>query len=237
MKKTISYLLLTAFIFCSVGLQAQTADEIVNKYIDAIGGKDKIKAINSIYTEGSINMMGNESPLVITVLNGKGYKTESEFNNQKIIQCFTDKGGWAVTPMGSGEAMAMPDDVYKEGRDQINTGGPLFDYAARGSTVTLQGKEADGYKLLVVNKDKVATTLFIDPSTYYITRILKKGQMMGQEINIVIKLSDYKKNDSGYTMAYQVETAIGEQFTMNTQLKKIEINKAVDPAVFTMPGK
>lgn len=234
MKKVIAFLLLPAFL-CTLAVHAQTADEIVAKYVDAIGGKDKIKQINSVYLEGNLQMMGNESPTVVTVLNGKGYKTETDFNGQKMVQCFTDKGGWAINPMSGGNPEAMPEDAYKAGREQMDVGGALFDYAAKGSTLTLQGKEADGYKLLLVNKDKIATTYYIDPATWYVTKILKKGNMMGQEVDITIKLSDYKKVD-GYAMPYTIATDLG-QFALSTTIKKVEVNKPVDPSVFNMPGK
>src|SRR3978361_297906 len=100
MKKIIFSVFAVTTLLSAARLQAQTADEIVNKYIEAIGGKDKIKQVNSVYLEGSVQVMGNESPTTVTILNGKGYKSESDFNGQKIVQCFTDKGGWSINPMG-----------------------------------------------------------------------------------------------------------------------------------------
>lgn len=235
MKRKFTRLLLPVLLFTSVALQAQTADEVVSKYIDAIGGKELIKKVNSLYLEGSVSMMNNESPTTVTLLNGKGYKTESEFNGQKMIQCYTDKGGWTVNPMSGGNAEAMPDDMYLAGKEQIDVGGALFDYAAKGSTVTLQGKDKDGYKLLLVTKDKIPTTYYFDPTTGYITKLIKKGNMMGQEIEISIALSDYKKSDMGYVIPYAVETNLGGQFTFTTTIKKIELNKTVDPVIFAMP--
>ena len=41
-------LLLAAFISSSFSLKAQTADEIIDKYIEAIGGKDNWKKVGSI---------------------------------------------------------------------------------------------------------------------------------------------------------------------------------------------
>jgi len=70
MKKTFSSLLvLTAFIGLSAS--AQTADEIISKHIDALGGKDAIAKVTSLYMEGSMQVMGNEAPTTVTVLAGK----------------------------------------------------------------------------------------------------------------------------------------------------------------------
>ncbi|HTL07403.1 MAG TPA: hypothetical protein VL307_04060 [Chitinophagaceae bacterium] len=235
MKKTIQWLLLPAAVIMSLSVTAQTADEVINKYIDAIGGKEKLKQITSLSMEGSVQVMGNENPTTVTILNGKGYKSESQFNGQKMIQCYTDKGGWTVNPMNGGNAEAMPEDMYNSGKDQIDIGGALLDYAAKGSTVTLQGKEGNAYKLVLTTKDKVSTTYLVDANTYYITAVMKKGNMMGQPIDITINLSDYKKADNGIALPYTINTDLGGQFALTTTIKKVDVNKPVDAAAFAMP--
>ena len=234
MKKIVSGIFLTAILASAIAVKAQTADEIVNKYIDAVGGKDKIKQITSLYMEGTVQVMGNDNPTRVTVLNGKGYKTETEFNGQKMVQCYTDKGGWAINPMAGGAAEAMPDEVYKAGKEQIDIGGALYDYAAKGSTVSLLGKDDGAYKIKLVTKDKDETTYFIDATNYYLTKLIKKGSMMGQEVEVTIKLSDYKKTDIGYLVPFTISTDLG-QFSLSTTITKAEVNKAVDAGVFVMP--
>ena len=234
MKKIVSGLFITAILMSATSLKAQTADEIVGKYIDAIGGKDKIKQITSLYLEGTVQVMGNDNPTRITLLNGKGYKTETEFNGQKMVQCYTDKGGWAINPMAGGAAEAMPDEVYKAGKEQIDVGGALYDYASKGSTVSLLGKEDGAYKIKLVTKDKEETTYFIDATTYYLSKLMKKGSMMGQEVEVTVKLSDYKKTDIGYLVPFTINTDLG-QFSLSTTITKAEVNKAVDATVFVMP--
>ena len=234
MKKIIPYVMMVAAAFGSMSLQAQTADEIVSKHIEALGGKDVIKKVNSIYMEGSTQVMGNESPTTETILNGKGYKNESDFNGQKMVQCVNDKGGWTTNPMGGGGAQAMPEDAYKSSKGQLNVGGALYDYAAKGSTVELLGKDGAAYKLKLVTADKDETTYYIDGSTYYISKIVKKGNVMGQDVEITIAYTDYKKTEIGYVLPFTRNIDLG-QFQLSTTFTKAEINKPVDPTIFNMP--
>jgi len=233
MKKTFSSLLvLTAFIGLSAS--AQTADEIISKHIDALGGKDAIAKVTSLYMEGSMQVMGNEAPTIVTVLAGKGYKSETDFNGQKSIQCYTDKGGWTINPMSGGAAQPLPEEQYKANKEQINIGGALVDYAAKGFTATLLGKEGNNYKIKLADKDKTETTYYFDAGTYYISKIEWKGNMQGQDIQIVITLADYKKTDTGLAVPRTMNMDFG-QFQLAANYTKVEVNKKIDPAIFEMP--
>src|SRR5450432_1789245 len=79
-----------------IHVQAQTADEIINKWIDAMGGKDKLGSIKTIYTEDELNIMNNPAPRKSYLLNGKGFKSETEFNGQEIIDCYLADSGWKI---------------------------------------------------------------------------------------------------------------------------------------------
>src|SRR5438552_3534805 len=138
--KSIKFLFLGVAVVFMSALQAQTVDEVINKHIDAIGGKEKLSQVKSLYVENSVEAMGNSSPGYEYLLEGKGFKSESEFNGTKIVNCYTDKSGWAINPFfGSTDAQAMPDELYTAGKDQIYYGGSLyfaaslFDYAAKGN--------------------------------------------------------------------------------------------------------
>ncbi len=236
MKITKHCLLLLAALPVMIIGRAQTVDDIINKYVDALGGKEKLSQIKSLYFESSTTAMGNETPSKITILNGKGFKLESEFNGQKMVQCFTDKGGWMISPMtGSSSAQPMTDEQYNTGKGQIDIGGPLFNYAAKGNKVELLGKEGGAYKIKLTTKDSVEAYYYIDPATYYVTKMVTTANMMGQEMEIVRTNSDYKKTDYGYVYPGTVEISYNGQFTVTTVAKKAEVNKDIDPSIFDMP--
>jgi|SRR5436190_5310602 len=236
MKKC--FFALTALLALSFA-KAQTADEIISKHIDAIGGKDKLSKVTSLYIESGTLVMGVESETKTTILNGKGYRNESDFNGQKIVQVMTDKGGWMINPFGgSSEATALPADQYKAGQDQVFIAGPLYDYAAHGGKVELMGREKLGeinaYKLKYTNKDSKETFFYIDPTTYYVLQAVRTGDAMGQEIIITIAFSNYQKTDAGISIPYSTDIDMG-QFALKVNVKKVETNKPVDPAIFDMP--
>jgi len=251
MKNFIHGILAVAALACTVSLSAQTpqseasaqstqtaptADEIVGKYVAAIGGKDAISQVKSVYMETSVQVMGNDSPGTTTIVDGVGYKSEVDFNGQKIIQCVTDKNGWMVNPMaGAADPTPMPDEQYKARKVEIYVAGPLYDYAAKGSKVELMVMEGDAYKIKLTTKDNIEFTYVIDPKSFLVTSVQSKGEMQGQEVNVTTKLSDYKKTEVGYVVPYAIDVNLGGQFTLTITVKKVELNKTIDPAVFAMP--
>lgn len=232
--KSIKLLLLAVAAITSSALNAQTVDEIISKHIEAIGGKDKLGQVKSIYSENSVEVMGNSVPQKEYLLVGKGLKREIEFNGSNIVECYTDKSGWTINPMmGGTNAEALPDALYKSNKPQIYMGGALIDYAAKGYKAELQGKDGGNFKIKV-SGDGNETFYFIDPTTYYLAKSIMKSEVMGQTTDITTTYSDYKKTDFGVTLAYAKSIDMG-MFQLSQKVNKVEVNKEIDPKIFDMP--
>lgn len=212
-----------------------TADEVVNKYLDAIGGKDAIGKVKTMSIEGTLQVMGTEAPTTTITVDGVGTRQESEFNGTKIISCYTDKGGWMVNPMaGVATPTPMPDDQYNSGKAGIYVGGPLYNYAANGSTIELVSKDDKSYTIKVTTKEKAKFVFVLDAKTYLVKTMATDTQMQGQTVTVTTSYSDYRKTDTGFLVPYGIGLDLG-QFQMSIAIKKVELNKTIDPAIFAMP--
>lgn len=215
---------------------APSADDILARHIDAVGGKAAISQVKSVTMETSVLVMGNEAPGTTTILDGVGYKSEMNFNGAAIVQCYTDKGGWQINPMaGATDPTPIPDDQYKNARDGMYIGAGLYNYAAMGSKLELLAGSDDAYRLKLTNKDGVESTFTIDPKTYLVKSLARKTQMQGQDVTMTVSYSDYRKTETGYLMPYHLDLDFGGQFQMSIVVKSIALNKTIDPAIFQMP--
>ena len=236
MKITKFFLLLLTAASLGFAAKAQTADDIIGKYVDAIGGKDKLGQMKSVYTEATVNVMGSDNPASTTLLVGKGYRSEADINGSKIIQCYTDKGGWSINPFaGVTDAAPMPDDQYQAGKDDIWVGGSLLNYKANGYTVELLPKDGNNYPVKIT-AGKQVTTYYIDANTSLLNKITSTVSVQGQTTDVTTAYSNYQKTDFGYLAPYKIDVDLG-QIQLAYTVKSIAVNKDVDSKIFDMPGK
>ncbi len=232
--------LATLAMLLTISVSAQTADEIIGKYVKAIGGKDLLSKITSVYSETSTDVMGMQIPGKITILNGKGMKQEMEVNGSTMTTCFTDKGGWSINPMAGGtEPEDMPAAQYNSGKAQIIVGAPFVNYSETGYKAELLGTDSvakvNAYKIKLTAPDSTSTLYFFDPNTFYMLKTVQKAEMQGQMVENVISFSDYRQTD-GYAMPYKMDMDMaGGQFNLSTTITKVELNKPVNDSIFLKP--
>jgi hypothetical protein len=213
-------------------LHAQTVEDITSKYVNAIGGKTVLASIKSLTIESSIDVAGQEAPSTTNILVGKGFKSETDIQGQKMVQAVTPDGAWAIMPGGT--PTAAPADQAKASVMQLEVPqNPLANYAAKGIKVELIGKDTADYKLQATTPG-VTSTYYINMKTYLLDRQVSKISAGGQDIETTISFSDYRKTDAGYVIAY-TSTLDLPQISLTITIKKVTVNGTVDPAIFTMP--
>lgn len=231
MKK---YLSLTAFLFLLVfNIKAQTLDEIIGKYYEAMGGVEKVKTLKTVISEGNFLFQGMEIPVTIYQEHNKGTRIEISVGGMTGFILSTPTEGWTFMPFqGMTAPEAMAEDQVKEGIDNLDLQGPLMDYAGKGHTVEYLGKEdfegTECYKVKAMLKGGMEITMFIDPATNYLIKQVVKTKSGGQVNEQVQTFSNYQKTPEGLVFAYDM-TGFGPG---EISFSKIEVNKPIDETKF-----
>jgi len=240
-RKTFAWLLVAGLTGAAV--QAQTADEIINKHLAARGGKDKIKAVQSARMTGKLVMTGQGMEAPITMELARPNKMRMEFTIQGMtgIQAYDGKSGWSVMPfMGKTEPEAMSADDIKQAEDQADLDGMLVDYKEKGHQVEYVGKEdvegTPAHKLKVTKKNGDVVNVYIDAESYMNIKEAGKVKVRGQEIEGQTTFGDFKTVD-GLVFPFSIEQkAQGGPGGMVISISKIEINPALEASRFAMPA-
>jgi hypothetical protein len=224
-------------IVCMQFAQAQSADDIINKYIEAKGGKDKLNAIKSVYMEGSREMMGSEVMVKVTMVQGKLFRNDFEFGGQTGYTIVTPTEGWSFIPMRSQNVESIPTERLKNMQGQLDIAGPLVDYIAKGNKSELQGKETidgkEAHKIKVTLNTGKEVTFYIDTKTNLLIQSKMMSAATGSNApqEMITIYSDYKSFDGimfPQTIANPGSGVTGGSTTFDT----IVINKSVDESQY-----
>ncbi len=233
MKKSI--LLFATLAFAAVGTKAQTADDIINKYADAIGGRKKLENIKNIYFEGSVDANGQKIPLKIWIVLNKDMRTEYTFGGMTGYSIIRSDSGWNFSPFaGQKQAEPMTADQVKSSQSALDgEGGTLLHYKEKKYKVTYEGKDdvdgTEAYKIEVVLSDSLTETYYFDPETYYVIRVHEKAVVNGKTIEGNTDKSDYQKTPEGYVFAMSQGGDMGGEVKFTT----VKINTDMDPKLFS----
>ena len=248
-------ILLGLFILFLVSVQfasGQTVDDILDKYIAARGGKDKLKAIKSIIIEGSRERMDTKTSIKIFKEQGKLSRTEFDMAGSTGFMLVTDKEVWNYYPKRMQEPQKMPEAAVVLSQPELDIPGPLVDYLLKGHKAILQGKEFAGnincYKISLTQKTGRTINYWIDIDSYL---LIQSSVMVDRMIGVrsdnneqVVDsrtptelftfYKDYKLID-GIMFAHTIEVFNPTGESMNggsTTFNKIEINKPIDPKMY-----
>jgi outer membrane lipoprotein-sorting protein len=222
-------------------LYAQTADDIIAKYVAARGGMDKIKSVNSIRMMGRMVMGPMEAPLVIVMKRPDQVRVEFTLQGMTAISAYDGTSGWAIMPfMGKKDAEPIAADELKELQDEADMDRPLVDYKAKGHTVELLGKDkvegTDAYKLKLTHKNGDVDTIYLDADSYLEIKEEGKRMVRGSEQEFETSIGDYREV-GGLMFPFALDSGMkGSQERQKITMDKIELNVPVEEASFKMPA-
>lgn len=219
-----------------------TADQIVQKHIEAIGGTDKLNAIQTLVVKGKASILGEtEAPLTIQVKRPNLMRLEMVFQGQKIVQAFDGATAWVINPaMGSDPKQSSEEDTRAAQESSDFIGGNLVDYKSKGNMVELVDTEQiDGvpvYKLKITKKSGSVEYDYLDAKSFLPIKTEGRRTQLGQEILYESKIANYKPVE-GVLMPFNLTQMVNGRLAMEISIEKMDANVPLDQAVFKMPEK
>src|SRR5450755_4960315 len=220
---------------------AQTADEVIAKSVQARGGADKLKSVQSIKSTATMAMgPGMEAPGMLIQKRGNLARLEFTVQGLTAIQAYDGKNAWQVMPfMGKKDPELMSSDEAKEVQEMADIDGPMVDYKSKGNQVELLGKEkiegTDAYKMKVTLKNGDVQTIYIDADSFLEIKEETKRTVRGSEQIIESSIGDYKEV-GGIIFPFAIESGVkGSAQKQKLTITKIELNVPADEAMFKMP--
>jgi outer membrane lipoprotein-sorting protein len=222
-------------------LSAQSVDDIIAKNVQARGGLDKIKSVQTIRSTGTMSMGGGmEAPGMMIQKRPEMARLEFTVQGLTAVQAYDGKSAWQIMPfMGKKDPEVMSADDKKEMEENADIDGPLVDYKSKGNKVELLGKEkvegTDAYKLKVTLKNGDVITDYLDADSFLEIKQETKRMIRGSEQDVESSLGDYKEVN-GLMFPFAMENGIkGSQEKEKLTISKIELNVPVDDSIFKMP--
>jgi hypothetical protein len=221
---------------------APTADEIVAKYVEKIGGIAKIEAVKTLKRSGKFRGGGGfEAKYVQENKRPDLVREELTYQGMTGVNAWDGKTGWKIEPwQGKKDPEPLAEDELKDIIEDSVFDSQLIHYKQKGNTVEFAGTEpvegTDTWKLKVTLKNGDVSYYYIDTEDHVPIKIEFKRMIRGAEREIEVLPGDYKAVD-GWYIPYSFEQGRpGSSQRSTIAFDKIEANVPMDDSLFAKPA-
>lgn len=241
--KTLKLSLIALFLLgINATLFAQTADEIISKYITTIGGAEKLKALKGIKMEMTVNAQGMEIPLEMVQLSGGKMYLKINLQGKEITQAASD--GTTIWNTNFMTMKAEKSDAETTANALLSNNDfpeAMLDYKAKGYSAEFVGKETkegtECFKVKFTKKPITVDGVKTDDVSYYyfdtdnslpilVESEVKQGPSKGQKS--ITTMSDYQEIEGLY---FPFSITQGQEM----KIKKITLNPVIEDKSFAFP--
>jgi len=234
---------ITLLFFLPLSAAAQTADEIVQKVLDARGGIEKIKAVESERVSGHVTFpQGMEGTFVVELKRPLKMRVEITIQGQKVIRVYDGHAsGWMVNPFAeTKDAQPLTSEDLKNISEESDFDGPLVDYQAKGHQIELAGKETlddkPVYRLKLTNKNGNVRFYFFDAASFMLVKWEGTQKTGDQELPWESFFSDFHEV-GGLKYPFRIDQGSpGTEIKQSLVTETIEIDPRIDNSRFTKPS-
>jgi hypothetical protein len=237
------WLVLLLAVFCfNLSASSQTAEELVNKNIEAKGGMEKIKAIKTVRMTGKLIVQGLTATYGQENMRPNLVRETTTLQGMTAVQAYDGSTGWQIQPFGGRkDPELMGEDDMRDLLIDSDFDGPLVDFKAKGNVVEFLGHDMvdgdDALRLKVTLKDGDIIYYYLDPDTYLEIRKETQEFIRGSVRENAANLGSYKPV-AGVMFPFSIASGPKNDLTswQTVTVDKLEANVPLDISEFAVPA-
>lgn len=231
---------LAALAFIPFSASAQTVDEVIAKNIQAHGGLDKLKSLQSLritakFSQGSFRADFRQE-------NKRPEKVREELIIQGLtqVQAYDGKTGWQINPFGGRkDPELMSQDDMKSLIVDADMDGPLVNYKEKGHIAELVGHDSvegtDCFKIKLSMKNGDVRYYYLDADSFLELKLEIQTTIRGALQESELYYGDYEQVNGVYYPLAVEQAQKGSASRAQITVAKIEQNVPLDDTHFSMP--
>ncbi len=203
-----------------------TAESVIEKYMEAIGGKAKLESVDSYSLTAAAEMQGMKLDLEMKKTSNNQFMQDVKMMGNSVSKQVLDGDkGYVVA---QGQRKDLTDEEIVKIKEE-SAPFPELNYLSVGG-ISLEGMEMVGdknaYKLKVTDNK----TVFYDAETGLKLQEINVAEMQGQQVQSTFTFEDYKEV-SGILFPFKLIQTVGPQ-NVEFIVSEIKVNDGVSPADF-----
>src|SRR5437899_1795723 len=146
---------LAVLTLLALPLSAQTADDIIARYVKTVGGMERIQAVTTLRRTGRF-MGGGGFEATVVQESKRPNKVRQEFSLQGMtgVTAYDGRSGWKIEPwQGKKDPESLSEDEMRQIVEDADFDEPLVNYRQKGNKVEFVGMDqvqgSDVFKLKV----------------------------------------------------------------------------------------
>ena len=214
---------------------APPAEQIIKKYVDALGGAAALAKITTRQVKGTINVSGRNLPIEILTKVGAKQLTVIHLPNGDSVTAYDGTSGWIAAP--NRPVRDIPSVEVASAQPEVDLQLPLdmkqlFSEIKPLAPETIGNRET--YVVAGMNSGELAAKFYFDKDSGFLLRILRYTKSPLGRNPTQIDYADYRPQD-GLKVPFQ-QTIARPNSRLTIQIEEAKFNVPVDEAKFARPG-
>ncbi len=227
-------------LLCGVS-HAQTVDEVIAKNIQARGGLDKLRSLDTVRQTGKFNIQGFQADFAQENKRPDMVREEITIQGMSDVTAYDGKVGWHVSPFsGRKDAELLSEDDLKGIVEDGDIEGQLVDYQKKGYKAELAGHDpvegTDCYKVKLTLKNGDIRYYYLDVDSYLELKVETQRMIRGAFQYRETLYGDYEQvNGIYFPMSFE-SSEKGDPNRVKITIEKVEVNVPLANSLFVVPA-